>query len=59
MLMNAMFRLFERVLDPTAQPARPEPPTGLVAFYWHFAPQARSLFVALLWFRPQGLMGKA
>src|ERR1700751_2856854 len=47
LVVNAMFRLFERVLDPTAHPARPEPPTGLVAFYWHFARQARRLFVAL------------
>jgi len=42
-----MFRLFEKALDPTRQPARPEPPTGLIAFYWHFARQAKGLFVAL------------
>jgi ATP-binding cassette subfamily B multidrug efflux pump len=42
-----MFRLFEKALDPTQDPARPEPPAGLVAFYWHFARQAKGLFVAL------------
>src|SRR5216684_6730185 len=42
-----MFRLFERALDPTHQPARPEPPARLAAFYWHFARQAKGLFVAL------------
>jgi ATP-binding cassette, subfamily B, multidrug efflux pump len=45
--VNAMFRLFEKTLDPTQQPARPEPPTGLIAFYWHFARQAKGLFAAL------------
>src|SRR5215468_329618 len=42
-----MFRLFEKALDPTAQPARLEPPAGLVPFYWHFARQAKGLFAAL------------
>src|SRR5579859_1226285 len=42
-----MFGLFERALDPTHQPARAEPPAGLVAFYWHFARQAKGLFAAL------------
>src|SRR3974390_77390 len=42
-----MFRLFEKVLNPTYQPARTEPPTGLAAFYWHYARQAKGLFVAL------------
>src|SRR5215470_15345233 len=44
---DVMFRLFEKALDPTRQPARSEPPTGLIAFYWHFARQAKGLFVAL------------
>ena len=35
----AMFRLFEKVLNPTYQPARTEPPGGLAAFYWHYARQ--------------------
>jgi ATP-binding cassette, subfamily B, multidrug efflux pump len=42
-----MFRFFERLLDPTRSPQRPEPPPRLVAFYWHFARQAKGLFVAL------------
>ena len=42
-----MFRLFERYLQPTAVPEHPEPPAGLVAFLWHFARQAKWLFVAL------------
>src|SRR5499427_1237447 len=42
-----MFRLFEKALNPTQQPARPEPPARLVAFYWHYARQAKGLFVAL------------
>ncbi len=42
-----MFRIFERVLDATRPPPRPEPPARLVAFYWHFARQAKGLFVAL------------
>src|SRR5215210_1318021 len=42
-----MFALFERLLQPTVAPDAPEPPPGLVAFYWHFAKQAKPLFVAL------------
>ena len=42
-----MFALFERLLKPTVSPDTPEPPPGLVAFYWHFARQAKPLFVAL------------
>jgi ATP-binding cassette, subfamily B, multidrug efflux pump len=42
-----MFRFFETLLDPTAPPARPEPPPQLVAFYWHYARQAKGLFIAL------------
>src|SRR5438105_9302901 len=42
-----MFSLFERYLQPTAVPADPEPPAGLVAFLWHFARQAKWLFAAL------------
>ena len=43
-----MFRLFESFIDPTAIPERPEPPPGLVAFYWHFLRQAKGLFGGLL-----------
>ncbi len=42
-----MFRFFESRLKPTAPPAEPEPPVGLLAFYWHFARQAKGLFVGL------------
>ena len=42
-----MFAWFERRLKPTAVPRNPEPPPGLLAFYWHFAGQARGLFAGL------------
>src|ERR1043165_1511424 len=42
-----MFTLFERICGPAVAPETPEPPPGLVAFYWHFARQAKPLFVAL------------
>ena len=42
-----MFALFERLLPPTAVPEHPEPPPGLVAFYWHYARQAKGLFIGL------------
>lgn len=42
-----MFRFFEKVLDSTRPPPRPEPPAQLAGFYWHFAQQAKGLFVAL------------
>jgi len=42
-----MFRLFENALDPTKLPAQSQPPAALVAFYWHFARQAKGLFAAL------------
>jgi ATP-binding cassette, subfamily B, multidrug efflux pump len=42
-----MFALFERLLRPTDIPEHPEPPAGLIAFFWHFARQAKWLFVAL------------
>ncbi|TCT13659.1 ATP-binding cassette subfamily B multidrug efflux pump [Tepidamorphus gemmatus] len=43
-----MFRYFETIIKPTATPQRPPPPEGLVAFYWHFARQAKGLFALLL-----------
>src|SRR5437868_3130931 len=42
-----MFTPFERYINPTAVPENSEPPPGLVAFLWHFARQAKWLFVAL------------
>jgi len=42
-----MFHLFEKTLNPTEPPTQAEPPAGLVAFYWHFARQAKGLFAAL------------
>jgi len=42
-----MFALFERLLPPTAVPERPEPPPGLAGFYWHYARQAKGLFIGL------------
>jgi ATP-binding cassette subfamily B multidrug efflux pump len=42
-----MFHFFERTLKPTAVPETAEPPAGLVAFYWHYARQAKPLFLAL------------
>jgi ATP-binding cassette subfamily B multidrug efflux pump len=42
-----MFKPFERYLQPTAVPEHPEPPARLLAFLWHFARQAKALFVAL------------
>jgi ATP-binding cassette subfamily B multidrug efflux pump len=42
-----MFSRFERFLKPTATPEHPEPPAGLIGFLWHFARQAKPLFIAL------------
>src|ERR1700752_4097473 len=42
-----MFALFETLLRPTEPPVHPEPPGGLIAFFWHFARQAKWLFVGL------------
>ncbi len=42
-----MFHFFERSLTPTAVPQSAEPPSGLIAFYWHFASQAKGLFAGL------------
>ena len=42
-----MFHFFEKSLKATAAPETAEPPAGLVAFYWHFARQAKGLLIGL------------
>jgi ATP-binding cassette subfamily B multidrug efflux pump len=42
-----MFSFFERLVAPTAVPEHPQPPAGLTAFFWHYARQAKWLFVGL------------
>jgi ATP-binding cassette, subfamily B, multidrug efflux pump len=42
-----LFRYFENLLEPTALPTGGPPPSGLAAFYWHYARQARHLVAAL------------
>ena len=42
-----VFRFFESFLEPTAPPPEASPPTGLGAFYWYYARQARLLVIAL------------
>jgi len=44
---RVMFGRFERLLKPTEIPEQPEPPAGLIGFYWHFARQAKGLFIGL------------
>ena len=43
----SLFRFFERLLEPTAQAPEAPPPTGLLAFYWHYVRQAGFLIVVL------------
>jgi ATP-binding cassette subfamily B multidrug efflux pump len=43
-----MFRNFETILDPIAEPPAASPPDRLGAFYWHFIRQSRFLVIALL-----------
>ncbi|BAT58943.1 putative multidrug export ATP-binding/permease protein [Variibacter gotjawalensis] len=42
-----MFAIFEKALHPTQLDPQGGPPSGLVAFYWHYARQAKGLFAAL------------
>ena len=42
-----MFQRFERFVLPTDTPPAAAPPRDLIAFYWHFARQAKGLFIAL------------
>src|SRR5690349_12829886 len=46
-LAAAMIRYFEKLINPTAAPENPEPPAKLIPFYWHFAKQAKGLFMLL------------
>ena len=36
-----MFAFFERLLKPTDTPEAAEPPADFLAFFWHFARQAK------------------
>ena len=47
-MFPALFRLFESQVQATAQPPAGAPPTGLLAFYWHYIRQARGLFLGML-----------
>ena len=42
-----MFGFFESIIEPTRSAPVTQPPQGLMRFYWHFARQAKSLFLAL------------
>jgi ATP-binding cassette subfamily B multidrug efflux pump len=42
-----MFSVFEQLLKPTDAPERNEPPADFLAFFWHFARQAKGLCAAL------------
>jgi ATP-binding cassette subfamily B multidrug efflux pump len=42
-----MFAFFETRIRPTVAPSS-APPPGLIAFYWHFIRQTRSLYLAML-----------
>jgi ATP-binding cassette, subfamily B, multidrug efflux pump len=42
-----MFAPFERIIDPTKTPGSGVPPASIANFYWHFARQARCLFIGL------------
>src|SRR5207302_579111 len=44
---RVMFGFFERLLKPTGIPEHPQPPAGLIAFYWHYTRQAKGLFIGL------------
>ncbi len=46
--MNAVFRLFERWIDPFRVPDRLRPPSTTPAFLWHYARQARGPLAAAL-----------
>ena len=41
-----MFAFFEQLVRPTVTPVK-SPPSGLIAFYWHFISQTKGLYAAL------------
>ena len=41
-----MFAFFEQLVRPTDMPVK-SPPSGLLAFYWHFVSQTKGLYAAL------------
>jgi ATP-binding cassette subfamily B multidrug efflux pump len=43
-----MIRFFEKAIKPTATPENPVPPERLIPFYWHYARQAKGLFITLI-----------
>jgi ATP-binding cassette subfamily B multidrug efflux pump len=43
----SLFQYFERLLEPTGPPPQIPPVSGVTAFYWHYARQARGLIVAM------------
>jgi ATP-binding cassette, subfamily B, multidrug efflux pump len=43
-----MFRFFEKLIDPVATPNGTAPPSGTIAFYWHFIRQQKYLFAGLV-----------
>ena len=47
-MFDALFRAFESRVQATATPPPGSPPPGLLAFYWHFIRQTRSLFLGML-----------
>src|SRR6267142_930565 len=42
----SLFSFFEQRLEPTVATAEAAPPSGLMAFYWHYVRQVRGLLVA-------------
>ena len=47
-MWQALFQFFESRIQPTEFPPQDSPPNQLLAFYWHFIRQSKSLFLAML-----------
>ena len=47
-MFNSLFKFFESRVQATTTPPSGPPPAGLLAFYWHFIRQTRTLFFAML-----------